>query len=100
MAWVITTISDLSLRKAAMLEQREKEKLNGALETAEHVCNEIDLPLKRVLKSIQMFPENEMPKLDHIKALRSQALEIGKITRRLTEITHSQPVQNKRDEKQ
>ena len=83
----IATMADLSQLELAQEERMEKERLQGVLEMAGAICHEINQPLQTILGYTALFdlPDAISPKaLDHIK---TQADRIGKITRRLSNIT-------------
>ncbi|MCK5164780.1 MAG: GAF domain-containing protein [Desulfobacula sp.] len=91
MAWTIVTFTDISQRKAAEKETYERERLQGVLEMAGAVCHEINQPLQAILGYSELLllgsgPENTE---DHnINSIKSQATRLGKITRKLSSITH------------
>ncbi len=88
MAWTIATVTDISMRKAAQKETYERERLQGVLEMAGAVCHEINQPLQAILgysELLLMGPgRNEENNLHSIK---SQASRLGRITRKLSNIT-------------
>ncbi len=87
MSGTIASISDISQRKASEITKSEKEKLKGVLEIAETVCHEIDQPLQNITKYINQYASKKNLVHEEVQNLRLQALAIGKITKRLTNIT-------------
>ncbi|MBU1340023.1 MAG: GAF domain-containing protein [Proteobacteria bacterium] len=91
MAWTIATITDISLRKAAEKEKYERERLQGVLEMAGAVCHEINQPLQAILGYSELLSlSSEFDST--IKSIKSQATRLGKITRKLSNITHYRTV--------
>lgn len=86
MAWTIATISDNSQRIAAEKVKADKEKLQGVLEMAEAISHEIDQPLHQIVTYLTCQQKKALS-FEEIKNLKRQALKIGKITKRLTNIT-------------
>jgi PAS domain S-box-containing protein len=94
MEWTIATFTDISQRKAAEKEKYEKERLQGVLEMAGAVCHEINQPLQAILgysELLLMKDTREMGE-DNIHSIKSQASRLGKITRKLSNITHYRTV--------
>ncbi len=94
MAWTIATFTDISQRKAAEKEKYEKERLQGVLEMAGAVCHEINQPLQAILgysELLLMDPGIETEE-NNILSIKSQASRLGKITRKLSNITHYRTV--------
>ncbi|RLB87704.1 MAG: hypothetical protein DRH26_15070 [Deltaproteobacteria bacterium] len=93
MAWTIATIIDMSQRKAADLATYERERLQGVLEMAGAVCHEINQPLQAILgysELLLMGPQESMG--NHLNAIKSQSTRLGKITKRLANITQYKTV--------
>ena len=95
MAWTIATVTDISQRKLAQKETYEKERLQGVLEMAGAVCHEINQPLQAILgySELGLMDSNSENSNDkYINSIKSQAARIGKITRKLSNITHYRTV--------
>lgn len=94
MAWTIATVIDMSQRKAADKETYERERLQGVLEMAGAVCHEINQPLQAILGYSELllmgFPQESMG--NHLSSIKSQATRLGKITKRLSNITRYKTV--------
>lgn len=68
----------------------EAEKLKGVLETAGGVCHTLNQPLQYIMGAIQILimdlpPESKM--YTQLEAIREKVEQMGKITRKLSEIT-------------
>ncbi|MCD4720358.1 MAG: PAS domain-containing protein, partial [Desulfobacula sp.] len=90
MAWSIATFTDISQRKAVEKEKYEKERLQGVLEMAGAVCHEINQPLQAILgySELLLIDSNSNNIEDNnIHSIKSQATRLGKITRKLSNIT-------------
>lgn len=87
MAWTIAIIIDISQRKAMETIKAEKEKLAGVLEMAGTISREIDRPLQKIIGYLNKNKGQEGLRFEEIKDLKKHALEIGKITTKLTNIT-------------
>ncbi len=90
MAWTIATFTDISLRKAAEKETREKERLQGVLEMAGAVCHEINQPLQAIMGYAELLlMEVDAMAVDPqgIIAIKRQAARLGEITQKLSRIT-------------
>lgn len=95
MAWTIATFTDISQRKAIEKEKYEKERLQGVLEMAGAVCHEINQPLQAILGYSELLLMELKPsgmQGDNINSIKSQATRLGKITRKLSNITHYRTV--------
>lgn len=94
MKWTIATFADISQRKAAEKEKYEKERLQGVLEMAGAVCHEINQPLQAILgySELLLMDEAEKASDDNLHSIKSQASRLGKITRKLSTITHYRTV--------
>lgn len=95
MEWTIATFTDISLRKAAEKETNEKERLQGVLEMAGAVCHEINQPLQAILgysELLLMNPLTEDAEEKGIQAIKKQAARLGRITHKLSKITHYRTV--------
>lgn len=94
MAWTIATVIDMSQRKAADKETYERERLQGVLEMAGAVCHEINQPLQAILGYSELllmgFPQEPMS--NHLNSIKSQATRLGKITKKLSNITRYKTV--------
>jgi len=94
MAWTIATISDISQRRSAETVKLEKQKLQGVLEMAGAVCHEINQPLQAIMGYSEMLLVGSDKKTaDNIRAIKSQATRLGKITKKLSNITHYRTVE-------
>ena len=97
MEWTIATFTDISQRKAAEKEKYEKERLQGVLEMAGAVCHEINQPLQAILgysELLLMDSDSDMDAgEDNILSIKSQASRLGRITRKLSNITHYRTVE-------
>jgi PAS domain S-box-containing protein len=94
MAWTIATVIDMSQRRAADQETYERERLQGVLEMAGAVCHEINQPLQAIIgysELLLMGPE-QASMGHHLKAIKSQATRLGRITKRLSNITRYKTV--------
>ncbi len=94
MAWTIATVVDISQRKAAEKETYERERLQGVLEMAGAVCHEINQPLQAILgysELLLMNPEVEMAG-HNLSSIKHQATRLGKITKKLSNITRYKTV--------
>ncbi len=95
MNWIIATFSDISQRKAAEREKVEKERLQGVLEMAGAVCHEINQPLQAILGYAELLminTESENKDTHNIKLIKEQANRLGKITKKLSNITRYRTV--------
>ncbi|NOX34120.1 MAG: GAF domain-containing protein [Deltaproteobacteria bacterium] len=91
MAWTIATFTDISQRKAVEKEKYERERLQGVLEMAGAVCHEINQPLQAILgysELLLMGSDSD----NNIKSIKFQATRLGRITRKLSNITHYRTV--------
>jgi len=90
-AWTIATFTDISQRKAVEKEKYERERLQGVLEMAGAVCHEINQPLQAILgysELLLMGSNSDNTEQNSIHSIRSQATRLGKITKKLSNITH------------
>lgn len=90
MAWTIATFTDISQRKAVEKEKYEKERLQGVLEMAGAVCHEINQPLQAILgysELLLMGSNSDTIEHNNVHSIKSQATRLGKITRKLSNIT-------------
>jgi PAS domain S-box-containing protein len=93
MAWTIATISDISQRRSAEKVKLEKQRLQGVLEMAGAVCHEINQPLQAIMGYSEMLLAGSDKKTAaNIRAIKSQATRLGKITKKLSNITHYKTV--------
>ena len=91
MAWTIATFTDISQRKAVEKAKYERERLQGVLEMARAVCHEINQPLQAILgysELLLMGSNSDNIKNNNIHSIKSQATRLGKITKKLSNITH------------
>ncbi len=98
MAWTIATFFNISQRKAAEEEKFERERLQGVLEMAGAVCHEINQPLQAILGYSELLLINS--KADeqeseeyNINSIKNQATRLGRITKKLSNITHYHTVE-------
>jgi PAS domain S-box-containing protein len=94
MAWNIATVTDISQRKEAEKETYERERLQGVLEMAGAVCHEINQPLQAILgysELLLMNPESDMS-YNNLNSIKSQVTRLGKITKKLSNITQYKTV--------
>ncbi len=90
LAWLIATISDISIRKQMENEKIQHEKLQAVLEMAGAVCHELNQPLQAILgysELVMMDQDPDAPLFRDLDIIRSQTARIGTITKRLSEIT-------------
>ncbi len=95
MAWTIATFANISQRKSAEKEKFERERLQGVLEMAGAVCHEINQPLQAILgysELLLLSKESDNIEENNINSIKSQATRLGKITRKLSNITHYRTV--------
>nr|NJM02378.1 hypothetical protein [Desulfobacula sp.] len=64
-----------------------REKLQGVLEMAGAICHEINQPLQTILGYSTLFEDNESISPGDLLEIKKQAIRIGDITRRLSNIT-------------
>lgn len=94
MEWTIAMFTDISQRRATEKEKIEKERLQGVLEMAGAVCHEINQPLQAILGYSELLlldPDRNMEE-DNINSIKSQASRLGRITRKLSNITQYRTV--------
>jgi PAS domain S-box-containing protein len=90
MSWTIATIADISQRKSAEKETYEKQKLQGVLEMAGAVCHEINQPLQSILGYSELMlldSQTDHGEDKNLRSIMSQAVRLGKITKKLANIT-------------
>lgn len=95
MAWTIAIFFDISQRKAAEEEKVERERLQGVLEMAGAVCHEINQPLQAILGYSELLliaSGSEDAENNNINSIKEQATRLGKITKKLSSITHYRTV--------
>lgn len=95
MAWTIGTFTDISERRVAEKETVERERLHGVLEMAGAVCHEINQPLQAIIgysELLEMEPELAQGG-NTIRAIKSQATRLGRITATLSNITRYKTVE-------
>ncbi len=94
MAWTIATVTDISQRKAAEKETYERERLQGVLEMAGAVCHEINQPLQAIIgySELLLMGQEQEIKGNSLNSIKSQATRLGKITKRLSNITQYKTV--------
>jgi PAS domain S-box-containing protein len=89
----IVTIVDISGREEAQKEKMKREKLQGVLEMAGAICHEINQPLQTILGYSTLFEDNEAISPEDLQKIKKQAIRIGDITRRLSNITRYKTVE-------
>ena len=95
MAWTIASFTDISQRTAGEKEKFEQERLQGVLEMAGAVCHEINQPLQAILgysELLLMGSESRHREKRNVHSIKSQATRLGRITRKLSGITHYRTV--------
>jgi PAS domain S-box-containing protein len=94
MAWTIATFIDISQRRTAQKDAYERERLQGVLEMAGAVCHEINQPLQAILgySELLLMGSSEDMTINNLDAIKSQASHLGKITKKLSNITHYKTV--------
>ncbi len=95
MAWTIATFTDISQRKAAEIEKYERERLQGVLEMAGAVCHEINQPLQAILGYSELLllgSGTDISETNNVSSIKTQATRLGKITRKLSNITQYKTV--------
>jgi PAS domain S-box-containing protein len=92
MAWTIATFTDISQRKAVEKASYERERLQGVLEMAGAICHEINQPLQAILGHSELLLMDSSRKMTvrSLNSIRAQATRLGKITKKLSNITHYQ----------
>jgi PAS domain S-box-containing protein len=93
----IVTIVDISQREEAQKEKMKREKLQGVLEMAGAICHEINQPLQTILGYSTLFEDNEAVSPEDLQKIKKQAIRIGDITRRLSNITRYKTLEYPRD---
>ncbi len=88
----IVTIVDISQREEAQKEKMKREKLQGVLEMAGAICHEINQPLQVILGYSALFEDNESISTEELQKIKKQAIRIGDITKRLSNITQYKTV--------
>ena len=90
MSWAIATVTNISQRKAVEKETVERERLQGVLEMAGAACHEINQHLQAILgysELLQMNLASENIDAHAVDSIKSQAARLGRITRKLSNIT-------------
>jgi len=82
-------------RKAAEKEIYERERLQGVLEMAGAICHEINQPLQAILGYAELMLMNPEPEKTYssLKSIKDQATRLGKITKKLSNITHYETIE-------
>jgi len=94
-AWTIAIFTDISQRKSVEKEKYERERLQGVLEMAGAVCHEINQPLQAILGYSELLMIGSEPDTSeeiNINSIKSQASRLGRITQKLSNITHYRTV--------
>jgi len=87
----IMIIADISQRELAQKERYEKERLQGVLEMAGAVCHEINQPLQAILGYSELLlvsSNSDDLKDNKLNSIKLQALRLGEITKKLSNIAH------------
>ena len=87
---VASTVRDITRRKVAEAEAREKEKLAGVIETAGAVCHELNQPLQIIAGCCELLDQEEG--LDKgiqrkVEIILREVKRMGKLNRNLMNIT-------------
>lgn len=83
-------LTDITQRKRAEEEQRLRERLQVAVETAGAACHELNQPLQAVLMKLEMVLiqlDKGDPLREQLRFILKQAQRMGDITRRLNSLT-------------
>ncbi len=83
----IVIFTDISQRELAQKEKLEKEKLQGVLEMAGAVCHEMNQPLQSIIGYSTLYQDKESLSPRELNNIKTQAMRIGRITKRLSNIT-------------
>jgi PAS domain S-box-containing protein len=94
MARTIAIMIDISQRKAAEKEIYERERLQGVLEMAGAICHEINQPLQAILGYAELMLMSQESDItdNRLKSIKSQATRLGKITKKMSNITQYKTV--------
>lgn len=87
---VISVLTDVSSRKNAEEDKREKDRLEGILELSGAICHEMNQPLMSVLgyfELILMDTTKNDPNHAYVKKIQNQLDRMSRITRQLMEIS-------------
>jgi len=91
--WRNTTIviSDISWRRAAEMEERQREKLQGVVEMAGAVCHELNQPMQEAMFNCSDLlgdePLSKEALHDKARRIKEQLNRMANMTRRLMRIT-------------
>lgn len=88
---IIMVIADISQREFVQKERYEKERLQGVLEMAGAVCHEINQPLQAILGYSELLllgSKSDDLKDNKLNSIKLQALKLGEITKKLSNIAH------------
>ncbi len=94
--WNIVIYTDISQKKAAQKAAAEKERLQGVLEMAGAVCHEINQPLQAIIgfSDLLLLERDDEKIMDRgLNAIKSQAERLGRITQKLSNVTHYKTVE-------
>ncbi|RLC06747.1 MAG: hypothetical protein DRH34_00075 [Deltaproteobacteria bacterium] len=83
----IVIFADISQRELAQKEKLEREKLQGVLEMAGAVCHEINQPLQSIIGYSTLYQDNDSLSPRELNNIKTQAMRIGAITKKLSNIT-------------
>ncbi len=87
---MVIILNDLTDMKKAEKDKMYKKKLEGVLEMAGAVCHEINQPLQVVMgqaEILKMTTDKDNPIIKNLDTITSQIQKMGKITKRLMNIT-------------
>ena len=88
-------IRDISERKLAEKERVHKQKLQGVLEMAGAASHELNQPLQVIYGYTELLLKNitpNHPDYDFVKEIKGQIAKLGKITKKITQITKYETV--------
>ena len=88
---IIMIIADISQRELAQKERYEKERLQGVLEMAGAVCHELNQPLQAILGYSELLilsSKSDDLRDNKLSSIKSQAVKLGAITKKLSNIAH------------
>ena len=86
---LLGTVHDITESKIAEEERMNREKLQGAIETAGAVCHELNQPLQVIMLELEMYiqeAEKQEPS-DRIQAILNEVKKMTEITAKLQRIT-------------
>jgi PAS domain S-box-containing protein len=96
--WQNTTvvISDISWRRAALMEERQREKYKGVLEMAGAVCHELNQPMQEAMFNCSDLlgeaPLTRKELQEKARRIKEQLNRMANMTRRLMRITRYETI--------